>query len=118
MKQFLAVFTGSKTGAKAHQWNALSEAERNEQITKGKMSWTNWMMGHQSMIAFPGGPLSKTKLVNSKGIADITNQMSAFVIVKAESQDAAAKMFLEHPHFTIFPGDGVEIMECLPIPGM
>jgi hypothetical protein len=26
-------------------------------------------------------------------------------------------MFENHPHFTIFPGDSVEIMECLPIPG-
>jgi hypothetical protein len=40
------------------------------------------------------------------------------IIVKAESHEVAAKMFQEHPHFTIFPGDGVEIMECMPIPGM
>jgi hypothetical protein len=26
-------------------------------------------------------------------------------------------MFVGHPHFTIFPGDGVEVMEVLPIPG-
>jgi hypothetical protein len=100
MKQFLAVFTGSKTGAKADQWNALTESARNDLIAKGKLSWTNWMIKHQPAIAFPGGPLSTTKLVNNKGITDINNQMSAFVIVKAESQDAAAKMFLEHPHFT------------------
>ena len=37
-------------------------------------------------------------------------------VVEAESQEAAANMFIGHPHFTIFPGDGVEIMECLPIP--
>jgi hypothetical protein len=30
---------------------------------------------------------------------------------------AAAKLFEGHPHFTIFPGDGVEVMEVLPIPG-
>jgi hypothetical protein len=30
---------------------------------------------------------------------------------------AAARMFEMHPHFAIFPGDSVEIMECLPIPG-
>ena len=36
MKQFLAVFTGSKTGTKSQQWNSLSETERNERITKGK----------------------------------------------------------------------------------
>jgi hypothetical protein len=39
-----------------------------------------------------------------------------YTVVRAESQEEAAKMFLGHPHFTIFPGDGVEIMECLPIP--
>jgi len=117
MKQFLAVFTGSKTGKKAQAWNALAESERNEKIVKGQAGWTNWMTKHQAMIVFPGGPLSKTKLVDGEGMADISNQMSAFVIVKAESQDLAVKMFLEHPHFTIFPGDGVEIMECMPIPG-
>ena len=36
---------------------------------------------------------------------------------KAESHEAAARMFEDHPHVTIFPGDSVEIMECLPMPG-
>ena len=31
--------------------------------------------------------------------------------------EAAVKLFEGHPHFTIFPGDSVEVMECLPIPG-
>ena len=43
--------------------------------------------------------------------------MTAYVIVEAESHEAAAEMFAGHPHFTIFPGDAVEIMECLPMPG-
>ena len=30
---------------------------------------------------------------------------------------AAAKLFENHPHFTIFPGESVEIMPVLPIPG-
>jgi hypothetical protein len=42
--------------------------------------------------------------------------MTAYVIVQAESHDAAARMFAHHPHFAIFPGESVEIMECLPIP--
>jgi hypothetical protein len=44
--------------------------------------------------------------------------MTAFTVVQAESHDAAAKLFVNHPHFTIFPGDAVEVMECLPIPTM
>ena len=43
--------------------------------------------------------------------------VAAFVIVRAESHEAAAKLFQQHPHFTIFPGEAVEIMPILPIPG-
>ena len=49
-------------------------------------------------------------------MSDTKNNMSGYVVVRAESHDAAARMFENHPHFAIFPGDSVEIMECLPIP--
>lgn len=48
----------------------------------------------------------------------IKNNLAAYLVVQAESHEAAAKLFEDHPHFTIFPGEAVEIMECLPIPGM
>ena len=35
----------------------------------------------------------------------------------ADSHEAAAKLFEMHPHFSIFPGESVEIMPILPIPG-
>jgi hypothetical protein len=38
-------------------------------------------------------------------------------VVLADSHENAAGLFKDHPHFTIFPGDSVEVMECLPIPG-
>jgi hypothetical protein len=44
--------------------------------------------------------------------------MAGFIVVKAESHEAAARLFEGHPHFAIFPGDSVEVMECLPVPGM
>jgi hypothetical protein len=43
--------------------------------------------------------------------------LSAYTVVRAESHEAAARMFEKHPHFTNFPGDSVEIMPVLPIPG-
>jgi hypothetical protein len=36
--------------------------------------------------------------------------------VRAESHAAAVKLFENHPHFTIFPGESVEVMPILPIP--
>ena len=64
-----------------------------------------------------GGPLGKTKKVDARGVADIANELGAFTVVRAASHEAAAKMFENHPHFAIFPGERVEIMPVLPIPG-
>ncbi len=66
---------------------------------------------------FMGGPLGKTKNVSTAGIEDVTNAMGAFVVVRADSHEAAARLFERHPHFTIFPGEGVDVMPVLPIPG-
>jgi hypothetical protein len=51
------------------------------------------------------------------GVEGIRNALTAFTVVRAESHEAAAKMFERHPHFMLFPGDSVEVMECLPLPG-
>ena len=49
--------------------------------------------------------------------AAMGSQTGAFAVVKAPSHEAAARMFENHPHFAIFPGERVEIMPVLPIPG-
>ncbi len=65
-----------------------------------------------------GGPLGKTRKITERGIADVSNALAAFTVVRAESHEAAAKLFEDHPHFTIFPGEAVEVMPILPIPGV
>jgi hypothetical protein len=114
---YLAVFLGSKTGPKWAAWNALSEAERKAKEQEGMAAWKGWVEKHQGAIQVMGGPLGKTKKVDGKGLADIANEMGAFTVVRAASHEAAAKMFENHPHFAIFPGERVEIMPVLPIPG-
>ena len=45
------------------------------------------------------------------------NQQGKLVmVVRAASQEEAAGLFEHHPHFTIFPGQSVEVMPVLPIP--
>jgi hypothetical protein len=116
MKTFLAVFTG--TPASMATWNDLSEAERSKRQKEGIAAWHAWADKHKGAIAEMGAPLGKTKRITPSGIADIKNNMTAYTVVNAESHEAAAKLFVNHPHFTIFPGDGVEVMECLSIPTM
>ncbi|HET8871174.1 MAG TPA: hypothetical protein VFM48_12040 [Aquabacterium sp.] len=114
MKKYLCVFTGAPHAMEA--WMALPEAERQKRQAAGIAGWKKWATDHAASIIEMGGPLSKTKKVSKDGITDIRNNLSAFTLVRAESQEAAARLFLEHPHFMIFPGDGVEVMEVLPIP--
>ena len=114
MKMYLCVFTGAPSEMAA--WQALAESERLRKQAQGMAAWKKWAEDNASSIVEMGGPLSKTKRVSKAGISDIRNNLAAFVIVKAESQEAAARVFIQHPHFTIFPGDGVEVMEVLPIP--
>ncbi|MCP4618064.1 MAG: hypothetical protein GY844_16725 [Bradyrhizobium sp.] len=114
---YLAVFLGSKTSKEMAAWNALSAADRQKREREGIAAWKAWVEKHHGAILEMGGPLGKTKRVDGKGVSDIANELGAFTVVRAASHEAAAKMFENHPHFAIFPGERVEIMPVLPIPG-
>jgi hypothetical protein len=114
---YLAVFLGSKTSPRRAAWDALPEAERRAKEKEGIAAWKAWIEKHQAAIVSMGGPLGKTKKISQHGIDDASNHMGAFTVVRADSHEAAAKLFDKHPHFWIFPGDSVEVMPVLPIPG-
>ena len=113
---FLAVFLGDKKSPRFTAWTALPEAERKAKEHEGIAAWKAWMQKHHDAVLEVGGPLGKTKAISRDGISDISNAMGAFVVVRADSHEAAAKLFEKHPHFTIFPGESVEVMPVLPIP--
>ena len=112
---YLAVFLGTKAGRAA--WDTLPDAERRAKERDGIAAWKAWVEKHQAAIAEMGGPVGKTKKVSRSGIEDVSNQIGAFAVVRAASHQDAAKMFEKHPHFMIFPGDCIEVMPVLPIPG-
>lgn len=116
MKKYLAVFLGSAASMDA--WKQLPEAEKKVKEQVGMQDWMKWMQDHEKSIVDGGSPLGKTKHVDKKGVSDVRNEMGAWVVVQAQSHEEAAKMFENHPHFMIFPGDSVEIMECLAMPKM
>jgi hypothetical protein len=116
MKKFCAIYLG--TPAKREQWTKLDEATRKQREQQGMKAWQDWVTKNKAAIVETGSPLGKTKRADASGIHDAKNDMSAWTIVQAESHEAAAQLFANHPHFTIFPGQAIEIMECLAIPGM
>lgn len=120
MKTFMAVYLGTAPGAqsKMSAWNQLDEATRNQRMMTGMKAWQDWQIKHADIIVQQGGPLGKTKRVDTGGVSDTANAMTGYVVLRADSHEAAAQLFRNHPHFTNFPGEAVEIMECLPMPGM
>ena len=116
MKKFMAVYLGSAEGLS--KWKAMDEARRRQSEKAGKEAWAKWGAANAGAIVDHGSPLGKTKRISAQGIADTRNEIAAWTIVQAESHEAAARLFENHPHFTVFPGDAIEVMECLPMPEM
>lgn len=108
MKTFLALYMGAPNPTMPDPAT----------IGKGMAAWTQWMTDHAASVVVQGGPLGKTKKAAKDGITDIRNECGGFTVVQAEDHAAAAAMFENHPHFSIFPGDRVEVMEIMPIPTM
>lgn len=116
MKHFLAIYLGSAEALTA--WRSSDEKTRKEQEKAGMEAWSQWAVKNKDAIVDQGAPLGKTKRIDAHGISDIKNEMGAYTVVQAESHEDAAKLFVNHPHFMIFPGERVELMECLPMPQM
>jgi len=83
---------------------------------KMQAAWGKWMSKHEKMITLTeaGG---KTKRVTASGISDTKNDIILYSFVEAESHEAAAKAFENHPHLQI-PQSSVEIMYVRPMGGM
>ena len=112
MKRFVAIYLRSATTLA--QWKATDDQKREELERAGMNAWMKWQKENEASILDHGPPLGKTKPINPEAISDTKNEITAYTIVQAESHEAAAKLFANHPYD--LPGDLVEIMECLPTP--
>ncbi len=111
---YLAVFTSDKTGPKWAAWRAMSEAEQQATAERGVAAVKAWEAAHRDVIVYAGGPLGPTKRIGDDGrIEDVVNLLTVFMVVRAESHEAAARLFEGHPHMDPFPCDGVEVMPLL-----
>jgi hypothetical protein len=110
---YLAVFTSNKTSPRWRAWYAMSEEERRAKDEIGLAALKAWDEKHKDSIVYEGGPLGPTKRTSAEGVADVVNELTVFVVVRAASHEAAARLFEGHPHFTIFPCDSVDVMPLL-----
>jgi hypothetical protein len=76
-----------------------------------------WAKKNEKSIVDLGAPLGKTKRINAAGISDTKNGITGYSIVQGDSLDSVSKIFDGHPHLQMH-GALIEVLECMPIPGM
>jgi hypothetical protein len=107
MKKFLVLYRSS-----------ISTPERMakstpEQAVAGMAAWRSWAERSKAALVELGAPLGESTVL--KGSAPPAF-IGGFSIVQAESADTAKKIFDGHPHFET-PGNSIELIEQLPMPG-
>ncbi len=113
MKKFMVLYMAN--GAEFENMMKNSTAGQQK---KGMEAWMKWMGDHKASIVDGGAPLGKTKRVDSKGASDTKNNVGGYLVVQADSADAATTIFgKDHPHLQM-PGAWVENIEIMQIPGM
>jgi hypothetical protein len=112
---FLALYMSFKDSPRRAAYEALTEEVRAPRRDRAIAAWRAWVQNHRdSIVSTDGhlmdGLLGKTKTVGPQGVVDGSNGAVAFTVVRAESLEAALKLFDDHPHFSIHSGDHIEVM--------
>lgn len=90
------------------EWMKLPEDERKAQEQQMQSEWNAWMASHRDVILESAG-IGKPKRITKNSVEDSRNDIMMYSFVEAESLEAAADMFKDHPHFGI-PGGWIEVM--------
>lgn len=95
------------------EWAKTDPEVRKSAEEKMRGEWMRWMDAHAKMITRTEAA-GKTKGITRAGITDIKNDIMLYAIVEAESHEAAANAFADHPHLTI-PQSSIQVMEIRPM---
>jgi hypothetical protein len=104
--KFLVTYQMPHTGM--DEWMKLPEADRKAQEVEMQTQWNAWMAAHTEVIKETAG-VGKPKRITANGVEDARNDIMMYSFIEAETLEAAADLFKDHPHFGI-PGGWIEVM--------
>lgn len=114
MKKFLVLLNAPTASFDA----AMAAAPTGRAAGVGMKEWEVWMKKNMKSITYNGGPVGKNARVSASGKTSARNEVGGFLVIEAESADAASKMFADNPHPKLIRDGYIDIMEVMPMPGM
>ncbi len=108
MPRFVAVYTMKPEDVAAFRARPKSEQDAIDE--RGLAAWAAWRQRNAAAIVGADVMVGKTRRVSRSGVVDARNQIAGFLIVEATDLAAAARLFEDHPHLTVFPGDSIDVM--------
>jgi hypothetical protein len=106
-KKFIALYLAPVSVIE--EWMKSAPEKRKAEEEKMQTEWKRWMGDHAKMI-IGSEAAGKTKRISSSGTYDIKNDIMLYSFIEADSHEAAAKAFENHPHLQI-PQATIEVME-------
>ena len=118
MKNFLAIYLGTPHRRRWRSGWPWTKANASSWKRRASRRGAAGCRRIRPISSRPADRWAKPSVPRRKGVSDTKNNMTGYRGGSSGlAQEAAAKMFEKHPHFSNFPGEAVEIMEVLPIPG-
>jgi hypothetical protein len=111
MKKFLVLYASTKSAAE-QMANATPE-----QAKAGMDAWTAWASKAGKAVVDLGMPVGNGQNVTQKSASASNSHVSGFSILQADTPNAVKELLKGHPHFMV-PGNSIEVLEFLPLPGM
>lgn len=106
----MAVYTAPR--AEIDRFMQQEPGSRQEEMRSENEKWERWAKQHRPNIVDRGTMFGANRHVTPQGAEDRRNELIGYSIVRADSYDAATKVFEGHPVFEV-QGGSVELMRLL-----
>jgi hypothetical protein len=111
MAKFLVLYNSQMSAA-----DVMASATP-EETKAGMDAWMAWAQKAGDAVVDLGLPLGPSMHLESGSTSESSSDASGYSILQADSLAAAASLLEEHPHLTV-PGNTIDVLETLPMPGM
>ena len=111
MKKFLVLYK-APTASFEQMMKATPEQQKS-----GMDAWMAWAGEAGDKVIDLGMPVQPKLLVTADGTTESVSKAGGYSILHGANEDEVSALLAKHPHLQV-PGNSIEVLEILPMPGM